>query len=718
MNSQVTQDTLKTAEAHKTVIKIKRKKTRRELNRAKFGKAVVEKLFKCKAGRPFQDMPPAEKCHCQCVVSSWAAETSIAKPSPNPSWIITQGRLTHHLGIFNKEVKSINVERLLDGEQTKDCCPAITKESTTAKLAEEAMEVTSCTPVPKEAAVPVQQPHSLTPKLQPNVEDAHITLASPTQATESKSQCHHDVKECVVPTTELAEKLIKTLNTHQVFPGENLVHSMQQELLNILIERHGKEAGLWLPALSTKQESGASPPTGMSRPPRSGCSPLDESTIVNKSLSPKDQQIEDSFLIQNDGSVCGALSSTHSTVGSHLWCPKLDSSGFTGEKIFGISLSGVPGHSGFSPPKVPASLPGPQVGSSAGNQADEEHALSTSARQRLWLWRNAGSLQRTKAAPGIPQSPVVSRDFPFTKWELSPETADLGQTSAAQKRVRPSSASPPFSSRSPHQRMPKANSSLARILEAYRDTPGRGRWSPLSPNPGKGARAQGSWGCGLGTTGHGRSWKEEDEDTTFRSTGGRHPVRNKRPLPEGGHTTEMPPLPLHPHSLAKGRAWPQARAGQPSSPQWLGIPPWHPTQEPSPERALHASVLEPPPSPLCGRAVARAGPYHIREPSASGKGAQSHYGLIHGSWDGKGSSEGPLGDSRGRAYLNWNGTQACQLVSGDGLRCRVEPLPLSLCYPPSDCLEWSDLPLPTVLPKNDWGSSSPEPWLYPRMKLY
>ncbi|XP_072921417.1 uncharacterized protein [Hemitrygon akajei] len=314
MNSQVTKDTLKTAEAHKTVIKIKRRKTRRELNRAKFGKAVVEKLFKCKASRPFQDMPPAEKCHCQCVISSWAAETSIPKPSPNPSWIITQSRLTHHLGIFNKEVKSINIERLLDREQTKDCSPAIAKESTTTKLAEEAMEVTSCTPAPKEAVVPVQQAHSLTPKLQPVVEDAHTILASPTQATESKSQCHRGLKEWVVPTTELANKLIKTLNTHQVFPGQNLVRSTQQELVNILIERHGKKIGPWLPALLTKQESAAAPATGTSRPPRSSCSPLDESTIVNKSLSPKDQRIEDSFLIQNDGSVCGPLSSTHSTV--------------------------------------------------------------------------------------------------------------------------------------------------------------------------------------------------------------------------------------------------------------------------------------------------------------------------------------------------------------------------------------------------------------------
>lgn len=104
-------------EPHNTVeksAKVKRRRSRRERNSARFGRNATDKISEqrstCRG--PQKMLPPFWSSQLsQCAKSTpipTIKGTCFAKPV-----IITQNRLTQHLGMFNREVKSADIERLL-----------------------------------------------------------------------------------------------------------------------------------------------------------------------------------------------------------------------------------------------------------------------------------------------------------------------------------------------------------------------------------------------------------------------------------------------------------------------------------------------------------------------------------------------------------------------------------------------------------------------------
>ncbi|XP_059497323.1 uncharacterized protein LOC125448485 [Stegostoma tigrinum] len=217
-------------------LKVKRRKTRRELNRNKFGLGLSEKLPRRKPWA--QGVGRASECRCRRV----RAEAGAAKPSVPSSWVITQNRLSQkHLGIFNREVKSIAAERLplSDGQgDAGEPAPA------TAEVA---------TPVPGKGAEPPEAPV--------------VELSSPTPEPARKGPQLTVTPRPPAPVTEVAQKLIQALGTQRAFPGQSLVQQTQQQLLELLVKRHGHRAARLLTTARNATEnselcSGIEPPEG------------------------------------------------------------------------------------------------------------------------------------------------------------------------------------------------------------------------------------------------------------------------------------------------------------------------------------------------------------------------------------------------------------------------------------------------------------------------
>ncbi|XP_069796220.1 proline-rich protein 19 isoform X2 [Narcine bancroftii] len=626
MTSHVAQDTLKSAETHKAVVKVKRKRTRRELNQAKFGKVVVEKLFKYNTGHVISDMPAMKKRHCQSVGNPRAAEDLIPKRSLNPSWIITQNRLTQHLGIFNKEVKSIDIERLLKDGQTEDSWPDITKASTV----QDVLELAGCTPMQGEAAVSVPAP-----KPQAAAEDG----ACITQVSSA---------ELVAPTADLAQKLVQTLNPRHVFSGKSLAHSMQRHLLNVLVERHGGLPSTWVLAGSRKQEPAAAPCTGLSWIPRRGSNSLEENTVANKFLSPKDQLTDDPHLLQTDGSVCGLPDCTSPTTVTNLLYMKVASGCSAGERMFSPTR-GAPVQSEFCP-RRDISLPGPQVGPLAavvGTWSEEEHAFSTSGQPCLWPWRNAGDLLGRKVAVRKAKSAALwstflspSQDSLLERTEGLPGALGQAESQADQ---RP----------------------LACIPEARKVPFGWATKSLWMGCRGQRSRGQRSRGLLCRDTALRRECQGWEDEVDTPAVGG-----SSLRVPASVQDLRLQQPHVEDHLLLAGLPWPsyQLGPGQGFNTHGLGT-------HCSSEKAVGTG----PPN----RHGSREGDCQPQEEADSDS---CHHGL--GPASGKGSG-------------------GC--------------VPLSFYYPPSDCLDWSESPLPGwegSAGKRGWVSRSPEPWVFPRMRLY
>ncbi|XP_032868241.1 proline-rich protein 19 isoform X2 [Amblyraja radiata] len=366
--SRQAQESPKAGDPQKTVVKVKRKKTRRELNRAKFGKKVVEKLFRCKApARLAQAVPAADQSHCRAVGSRRAP---VPKPSLNPGWIITQNRLTQHMGIFNKEVKSLDIERLLKGQPVRE-----RSREPAAEVATDTVQDRSCTPAQAEATASPQRPDPCTP-LGDNHRNTRALSATPVET--GGQQPPEPTRQEVPPpppTTDLAQRLVRTLKPHRLFPGQNLVHNTQRQLIDILVERHGGQPGTWLPAELT-------------RTPQSGFIPPDRTVAGGRFTSPTAQTMEDSFLLQSDGSVRGLLSSTASTVSGDLGCRKQDAGSFAGESLM-RSLD-------LCPPK--GSPPGGCA--AAGSRSGYGGAFDPGP----WPWSDVGGLQQVVKKPATLRS--------------------------------------------------------------------------------------------------------------------------------------------------------------------------------------------------------------------------------------------------------------------------------------------------------------------------
>ncbi|XP_064425694.1 uncharacterized protein LOC102349176 [Latimeria chalumnae] len=116
-------------------IKVKRRKTKRERNYAKFGR--FTKFFEQEPSGAFQKVN-LRSYRCSHHSSGRALAPHPTPGNPTPV-IITHNRLTQqHLGIFNREVKSADIERLLNQEKEQKA-----DESAATKRPEQSEDITA-----------------------------------------------------------------------------------------------------------------------------------------------------------------------------------------------------------------------------------------------------------------------------------------------------------------------------------------------------------------------------------------------------------------------------------------------------------------------------------------------------------------------------------------------------------------------------------------------
>ncbi|KAL8219697.1 UNVERIFIED_CONTAM: hypothetical protein K2H54_031339 [Gekko kuhli] len=276
-------------------IRVKRRRTRRERNVVKFG-------------RNGTDSVPEQRPSCRGLQKAlppfWSSQlTNCARPSSFKGIggakpvIITQNRLSQHLGMFNKEVKSVNIERLLNPGCERDSPEAtplrrdsgvdmqVGEESHTGKSAgsdqisapreqlgfsvndfcgtnEDPLPIA----VPAVSAVvtehcPTAPINAMDPGSQSSIAPAaaEVNHQSELQTTEA-DPCQSDAlvvtneKENIPPVSpagaksrktkslarELAHDLEKRLNLKAIFPGRDLINETRQAIISTLLEQKRK----------------------------------------------------------------------------------------------------------------------------------------------------------------------------------------------------------------------------------------------------------------------------------------------------------------------------------------------------------------------------------------------------------------------------------------------------------------------------------------------
>uniref|UniRef100_A0A8B9PE48 Uncharacterized protein n=1 Tax=Apteryx owenii TaxID=8824 RepID=A0A8B9PE48_APTOW len=100
--------------------RVKRRKTKRERDSAKFGQKVAgARRLEPRIPWRVVPVPPLPVWGCRCAGRPLRSPVSAPKPV-----VITQNRLSQHLGMFNREVKSIDIERLLSPCNGPETAPA------------------------------------------------------------------------------------------------------------------------------------------------------------------------------------------------------------------------------------------------------------------------------------------------------------------------------------------------------------------------------------------------------------------------------------------------------------------------------------------------------------------------------------------------------------------------------------------------------------------
>uniref|UniRef100_A0A8B9N555 Uncharacterized protein n=1 Tax=Accipiter nisus TaxID=211598 RepID=A0A8B9N555_9AVES len=198
--------------------RIKRRKTKRERDTAKFGRKVP-------SGRQRgAGLPPRR------LLPLWGGRPP-ASPLPAPKTIvITQNRLCQHQGMFNREVKSVNVERLLSP------CPG------------------------QDLAPPSKPPHPRDPSPAPEG-DPHPSEQDPLPSSPQAPQTEGEKGvPAELPLRELASRLRAILGHTMAFPGRDLVGERRQAILAALLHRHRALPDLSLLLAHRNQGTDAAPP--------------------------------------------------------------------------------------------------------------------------------------------------------------------------------------------------------------------------------------------------------------------------------------------------------------------------------------------------------------------------------------------------------------------------------------------------------------------------
>ncbi|XP_072409525.1 uncharacterized protein [Chiloscyllium punctatum] len=373
----------------KAAVKVKRRKTRRELNRAKFGRDLGEKPSRRKPWA--QGAGKASGCHCQ---RARAEPGSAAKPSARSSWVITQNRLTQrHLGIFNKEVKSVAAERLplSDGQaDARESAPHTAKDASLGGTPLPGKEVT---PLP----APVEEPRSPTPE--------------PARKGCQPTATHRPP----APVDEVAQKLLRALGTQRAFPGQTLVRQTQQQLLELLVKRHGRWAARLL-------EGNASATNATEiQGPHSGTDPPKGHLIASNTSPSGDQLTKKTSLVRKERDCEFPVHSTPLMV-NRVWYRQQQSDGFS-VCVRAATATASPGPCLQQEVTDGATLITASQASHhllrPRSQVQERPTSQHCARpQQMCLWANAGPLQTARVGGAIFPSPVLAPSQSESAWDL------------------------------------------------------------------------------------------------------------------------------------------------------------------------------------------------------------------------------------------------------------------------------------------------------------
>ncbi|XP_053308069.1 proline-rich protein 19 [Spea bombifrons] len=236
------------------ILKVKRRKTKRERNNAKFHKSEAEKFPKMASRYFLQKQNSA--FHSFCLGTVQPAAITGACSNSNPV-IITQNRLSQHLGMFNREVKSVDIGRLLSQDQ-KDKVDGDINESTadveknidpgsmavdpnnTPRIeSQENLGNASPKLMGSETKTQVMEPSSDLPQTK-DQEDCILcgedsSVHRPTTPASSGATTRTADKQDI-PVQEVAEMIIKTLNPQVLFPGRDLLNETRKSIMEKVMQ--------------------------------------------------------------------------------------------------------------------------------------------------------------------------------------------------------------------------------------------------------------------------------------------------------------------------------------------------------------------------------------------------------------------------------------------------------------------------------------------------
>ncbi|XP_043935356.1 uncharacterized protein LOC122808461 [Protopterus annectens] len=293
VKQQNVNSTAKSIQAAKGTCKIKRRKTKRERNNVKYGKEYLSRNTEQNSAGASKKVCRVYRCSHPGCFSSRPACTSTQKISADPkAVIITQNRLTQHLGIFNKEVKSASIDRLLPQEREEagealdrisqqtnvdteknpedechiditeiepepiasekgslDGCGSLAnnsssdmtrKSSLCCRKKEQTPEVRSDTKKELVSVVRSDQEKKLAPVVRSDPEKELVSVVRSNQEKELVPVVKSNPELQTSVVEEMAVKLVSTLHPCSVFPGRNLLGEARQALIDILMNTHGK----------------------------------------------------------------------------------------------------------------------------------------------------------------------------------------------------------------------------------------------------------------------------------------------------------------------------------------------------------------------------------------------------------------------------------------------------------------------------------------------
>ncbi|MGH0118340.1 UNVERIFIED_CONTAM: hypothetical protein FKN15_048576 [Acipenser sinensis] len=230
-------DGRKTQTRH-SVHKVKRRKTRKERSQGKAGRSVIDKHLtnsrKCRQRSRRADDAPAK----ESIISKL-----FHKPEPS---VITQSRLTQlscHLGLFNREVKSVDIERLLS-EQKKSRRTELETEDRdqqrTGALQQPSPPEIRADPHPDPEAPDISPRESAQGAGKQTQLEAADTEGEKEEEEESSDPQGSSSTSRAAPVGELASALVRLLNPRALQSGRSLLGETRQLLHDFLAERHGK----------------------------------------------------------------------------------------------------------------------------------------------------------------------------------------------------------------------------------------------------------------------------------------------------------------------------------------------------------------------------------------------------------------------------------------------------------------------------------------------